>query len=218
MQKKSDLIFENQKERKMVKTILDERTSSYSEAQRGSAIDLLERKTAVSNTVTEERDETLEQAKERMQSNLQKLLNYDRYSEVVEEAPAPVKEEVASAVAFSDEDIKPTSTTLQFGDGEVEKVYSDMQRQKEAQKTSFALNGKGKLVVVLYSLAVTVILALIVLNTGVLASLKNGNAAKASLLNEKVAEYQVVSQSIDSISSNEYVIDVAENDYGMIKR
>lgn len=214
----------------MVKTILDERTSSYTETQRGSAIDLLERKTTSDSAVVEERrEETYEQAKERMQSNLQKLLNYDRFSEVgyvqdVEMASsvvAPEKEEVveekATPVAFSDEDIKPTSTTLQFGDGEVDKVYSDMQRQKEAQKASFSLNGKGKLVVVLYSLAVTVILALIILNTGVLASIRRGNEAKASVLREKVAEYQVVSQKIDSISSNDYVIEVAENDYGMIK-
>ena len=120
-------------------------------------------------------------------------------------------------ITYVDEDIKPTSTTLQFGDGEVEKVYSDMQRQKEAQKASFSLNGKGKLVVVLYSLAVTVILALIILNTGVLATIKSGNQAKASILSDKVAEYQVVSQRIDAISSNDYVIDIAKNDYGMIK-
>ncbi len=213
----------------MVKTILDERTTSYAETQRGSAIDLLERKTTSASAVVEEKsEETYEQAKERMQSNLQKLLNYDRFSEVgyvqdVEMASVvtPEKEEVveegATPVAFSDEDIKPTSTTLQFGDGEVDKVYSDMQRQKEAQKASFSLTGKGKLVVVLYSLAVTVILALIILNTGVLASIRSGNEAKASVLREKVAEYQVVSQKIDSISSNDYVIDVAENDYGMIK-
>ena len=212
-----------------MKTILDERTTSYSEVQRGSSIDLLERKTTSSSAVVEETtDESYREAKERMQSNLQKLLNYDRFSEVgyvqdVEMASVitPEKEEVVeeavSTVAFSDEDIKPTSTTLQFGDGEVEKVYSDMQRQKEAQKASFSLNGKGKLVVVLYSLAVTVILALIILNTGVLATIKSGNQAKASILSDKVAEYQVVSQRIDAISSNDYVIDIAKNDYGMIK-
>ena len=213
----------------MLKTILDERTSGYTETQRGSAIDLLERKTTSESAVVEERrEETDAQARERMQSNLQKLLSYDRFSEVgyvqdvemasvVTPEKVEVAEEKAMEVAFSDEDIKPTSTTLQFGDGEVDKVYSDMQRQKEAQKASFSLNGKGKLVVVLYSLAVTVILALIILNTGVLASIRTGNEAKASVLREKVAEYQVVSQKIDSISSNDYVIDVAENDYGMIK-
>ncbi len=211
----------------MVKTMRDEKTTSC-ETQRGSAIDLLERKVTSYSAVTEERPtETYEQAKERMQSNFQKLLNYDRYSEMgyvqdIEKASAvtpekeEVVEEVASPVAFSDEDIKPTTTTLQFGDGEVDKVYGDMQRQKEMQKSAYHLNGKGKLVLVLYSLAVTVILALIILNTGVLASIKSGNQQKAAALDEKIAQYQTITEEIQSISSNEYVIDAAQ-DYGMIK-
>ena len=214
----------------MVTTRRDEKTTTYSQSQRGSAIDLLERKVPSYSAITEDRvEESLEEAKERMQKNLDKLLNYDRYTEMgyvqdIEMASAVVPEisETAtvseSPVAFSDEDIKPTTTTLQFGDGEVDKVYDDMQRQKEAQKSSYRLNGAGKLVVVLYSLAVTVILALIILNTGVLASIRSGNEAKASVLDEKVAEYQMLSEKIDALSSNERVIDIAENDYGMIKK
>ncbi len=213
----------------MVKTMRDEKTTSY-EAQKGSAIDLLERKTPSYSVVSEERPtETYEEAKERMQSNLQKILNYDRYSEVffadeveassiaTEEVKEVAVEEALSPVAFSDEDIKPTTTTLQFGDGEVDKVYSDMLRQKEEQKASYRLNGKGKLVVLLYSLAVTVILALIVLNTGVLASIKSANAQRATVLSEKVAQYQTVSDKIDAISSDEYVSGIAEKDYLMVK-
>ena len=214
----------------MVTTRRDEKTTTYSQSQRGSAIDLLERKVPSYSAITEDRvEESLEEAKERMQKNLDKLLNYDRYTEMgyvqdIEMASSVVPEisETAtvseSPVAFSDEDIKPTTTTLQFGDGEVDKVYDDMQRQKESQKSSYRLNGAGKLVVVLYSLAVTVILALIILNTGVLASLRSGNEAKASVLDEKVAEYQMLSEKIDALSSNERVIDIAENDYGMIKK
>lgn len=214
----------------MVTTRRDEKTTTYSQSQRGSAIDLLERKVPSYSAITEDRvEESLEEAKERMQKNLDKLLNYDRYTEMgyvqdieMASAVAPEISETAtvseSPVAFSDEDIKPTTTTLQFGDGEVDKVYDDMQRQKESQKSSYRLNGAGKLVVVLYSLAVTVILALIILNTGVLASLRSGNEAKASVLDEKVAEYQMLSEKIDALSSNERVIDIAENDYGMIKK
>ncbi len=213
----------------MVNTMRDEKTTSYT-AQRGSAIELLERKAPSYSAITEEkREESYEQAKERMQRNLDKLLNYDRYSEVgyvqdIEKASVvtPEKEEaieeVVSPVAFSDEDIKPTTTTLQFGDGEVDKVYDDMQRQKESQKSSYRLNGKGKLVVVLYSLAVTVILALIVLNTGVLASLKSGNEAKARVIQDMASEYQTLTDKIESISSDEYVIDIAEKDPQLIKK
>ncbi len=213
----------------MVTTRRDEKTSTYYESQRGSAIDLLERKVPSYSAITEEKsEESFEEAKERMQKNLDKLLNYDRYTEsgyvqdiemasVVTPETTPTAIEVEAPVAFSEEDIKPTSTTLQFGDGEVDKVYDDMQKQKESQKSTYRLNGAGKLVVVLYSLAVTVILALIILNTGVLASLRSGNEAKAAILSEKVAEYQMLSEKIDAVSSNERVIDIAENEYGMVK-
>ena len=37
-------------------------------------------------------------------------------------------------------------------------------------------------------------------------------------LNQKVAEYNAINQEIESISSNEHVINVAENELGMIKK
>jgi hypothetical protein len=93
-----------------------------------------------------------------------------------------------------------------------------MQRQKEEEQLSYHLNRKGKFVVALYSLAVAVIMALIVLNTGVLAGLRTSNQAKVDLLNQKVAEYNAINQEIESISSNDHVINVAEKDLGMIKK
>jgi hypothetical protein len=90
--------------------------------------------------------------------------------------------------------------------------------EKEEEQLSYHLNRKGKFVVALYSLAVAVIMALIVLNTGVLAGLRTSNQAKVDLLNQKVAEYNAINQEIESISSNDHVINVAENDLGMIKK
>ncbi|MBQ7340056.1 MAG: hypothetical protein IJW43_04300 [Clostridia bacterium] len=217
----------------MVTTRREESRTSYYDEQKGSGIALLERKVPASYTEftqDEKRGETTEEARERMQRNLDKLLNYDRYAEsgYMEEIEVAKTETVESVVetsvvdqsieevSLSDEDIKPTSTTLQFGDGEVDLVYSDMEKQKESQKQGYQLNGKGKLVLVLYSLAVTVILALIVLNTGVLTSLKSQSAAKTEILNQKVAEYSVLSQEIDSVSSDAYVIEQAEG-LGMVK-
>ena len=219
----------------MVTTRRDEKSTTLYE-QRGSGIDLLERKVPASYgefSMQGETTETFEQARERMQRNLDKLLNYDRYTEsgytqdiemakeggvMTAEREEVVETQAGSVSAFSDEDIKPTTTTLQFGDGEVDKVYDDMQRQKEAQKGSYQLNSKGKLVLLLYSLAVTVILALIVLNTGVLASIKGENQIRSAELSDKMAEYSALAERIESISSDEHVINVAENEYGMIKK
>ena len=141
------------------------------ESENGNVM-LLERR----ETETVANTESVDQARARMQDNLEKLLNYDRYSEIqnsvmVESAPVCEPETfVEENKMFADEDIRPTSTTMQFGDGDIEKMRMDMrEEQHEEQSGSYRLNGKGKLVVVLYALVVTVILALIAVNSGMLA-------------------------------------------------
>ena len=82
----------------------------------------------------------------------------------------------------------------------------------------YHLNSKGRLAVILYSLAVTIILALIVLNTGVLASLSNVSNEKSAELSAALERYDAVKSQIDDISSSDYIIDVAENQYGMVRQ
>ena len=179
-----------------------------------------------------EKDETDEEARLRMQRNLNRLLNYDRVEEVpapaavetveaVAAPAAPVREEIpempVETVAMEEEDIRPTSTTMQFGDGETEGVYNDMARTREEAKESYKLNAKGKIIVALYALAVTVILALIIINTGVLASIKNGNNSLRAEISGLTAESEALAGRIETVSSDEYVINVAENEYNMIK-
>ncbi len=158
-------------------------------------------------------------AAQERRKNLDRLLNYDRYSEVTEAepvidsvvAPAPTIES-----AFSDEDIRPTSTTMQFGE-DIDSIREEMKAEQKEEKTSLRLNSKGKLVLVLYSLVITVIMALIVLNTGTLAKLSNVSSAKAAELSAVMNQYSVLQQEIDTISSSDYISNVAENQLGMIK-
>ena len=163
---------------------------------------------------------------ENRRKNLDRILNYDRYSEqmsatavveepvaktVVEEKPAKVE------VALSDEDIKPTSTTMQFGE-DIEGIREEMKMERNSSETErISLNGKGKLAIVLYSLVVSVILALIVINTGMLAKLSDINKAKANELNASIEQYAAIVSEIDSISDSNYIAGVAENELGMIK-
>ncbi len=166
--------------------------------------------------------ETLDEARIRMQKNLDRLLNYDRYnnenmstvSDTTETTTDDTTNEVVNVKPLTDEDIKPSSTTLQFGDASFQNVAKDLNRQKNESKTSYKLSSKGKLLIVLYSLAVTVILALIVLNTGVLASLKMDKQANIETLNTTVNEYNVAVDERVAFSSNENVIDIAVNEYG----
>jgi hypothetical protein len=63
-----------------------------------------------------------------------------------------------------------------------------------------------------------VILALIAINTGMLATLSGTHEARTAELNAKIAEYNVLQEEIESISSNEYVINQAENVLDMVKK
>lgn len=207
-----------------------EMSSSVFERSSTGGIDVLERKTATPRNdfvMNGAQEETIDQARARMRGNLDMLLNYDRYSEQVSDsAVAPVidkpvveesQEVVSEPVNLQDEDIRPTSTTMQFGDGDVDQMYKEMNREEHEVGGSYHLNAKGKLVVVLYALAVTVILALIIINTGILASLSGTKEAKMAELNSKIAQYEQLSANIDSISGDEYVMQQAEQ-LGMVKR
>ncbi len=162
-----------------------------------------------------------EEAAER-RKNLDKLLNYDRYSEQMSaavETLQPIIEEQKveePVISLSEEDIRPTSTTMQFGD-DIESIREEMRMEKEEEKTEYRLNGKGKLAIVLYSLAVTVILALIVMNTGLISRLDkaiaSADVAKASVYSELTA----IEQEIGAISDSDYIANIAQNELGMIK-
>lgn len=213
--------------------ITTKRASGYAIAGSG-ATDLLERRPAQvfdENFGTTVADGDLEEAKARMQKNLDRILNYDKYcveetiedniAENVVEATAIKETEVADEVrveSASEEDINPTSTTMQFGDADNAQIFNDMARQKEEQSESYRLNAKGKLVVVLYAVAVALILTLIVLNTGVLAMLSKSQQETAAALSASVSEYNAVVAEIDAVSSDENVIEMAEKEFGMIKK
>ena len=151
-----------------------------------------------------------------MQRNLDRLLNYDRYSEMEAEEAAAVEDAPAEEIkAYSDEDIRPTTTTTQFIDGDPQ-IFNDAEKSKSERKSSYKLNGKGKLVIALYALVVSVILALIVLNTGVLRSLSRDVASLNATYSARVAELTAQSAEIANLSSEERIVDLAVNEYDMV--
>ncbi|MBR1967887.1 MAG: hypothetical protein IKA11_00640 [Clostridia bacterium] len=198
----------------------DNFTANTSGSARGG-VELLERPRASAgySTVAPVRENNLNDAKERMQRNLDKLMNYDRYAErQAEEAAVEEKAVMEETVSVAEEDIRPTSTTMQFGEN-IDQIREEMKQATAVEsESSYQLNSKGKLAVILYSLAVTIILALIILNTGVLAKLSNSNTAKAAELNATIERFNEVTTKIESISDSNYIINVAENEYGMVKK
>ena len=141
------------------------------------------------------------------------ILNYDKPAAVVDEPVQEIKEETVAPVAEAqDEDIRPTTTTMQFGDADVNQMFNELREHEQTEKKTSA---KTKFIVALYALAVTVIFALIIINTGVLSVIKSKSELKQAELDNAIAEYNAVSDEL-AAHGDDYVIDVAVNELGMI--
>ncbi len=203
-----------------------------SENSRGG-VALLEKKEPVTYkeyVAPESTNESAEEARTRMQENLAKLLNYDRYAEQVKdvspvletEEVAPVSQDMVATTQTvqentqSDEDIRPTSTTMQFGEEDIASLRLEMKKEAEEATGKYRLNAKGKLVVVLYALVLTVVMALIAINTGVLARLSVAEQSITAEYNSKVQALSQIQTEIESASNSDYIIEQAI-EYGMIK-
>ncbi len=197
--------------------------SSLSDYNQGG-VGLLEREAPATDNQyaakTPAKDENFEAARERMQRNLNALLNYDKVEEKVEQPAVEnsvATENLTVTNEMQDDDIRPTLTTMQFGDGDIDQMRAEM-RADTTVKDKYHLSGKGKVAIVLYSLAITVIMALIVLNTGLLANLRNDFASKSAALNDAMTQYASLQEDIEQASSNQKVIDTAVNELGMVTR
>lgn len=187
--------------------------NAYSTSSKSAGVQVLERP----ETYEEKNSATpviSDNAAAEMHKNLEKLLNYDRYS-------AEMQEEVVSESAMvvsdiSEEDIRPTSTTMQFGE-DIDVIREEMSKSKEDEEHSYRLNNKGRVVLALYAVVVSVIMALIIINTGVLSNLSEETASRSAELNEAMNRHVEIQTEIEYMSSNEYINGKA-NEMGMIKR
>lgn len=188
-----------------------------------TAVDLLERPVVKSynefGVKASQTTENLEEAREKMRRNLNKILGYDKFpeqSDIITEKPTAQAVEIS---ADEDEvDSEPTKTTLQFVNEDINEIYSEIKsRSEEKVVVSNKFNKRQKIVAALVTVAITVMLTLIVLNASLLASFSKLNQAKAAQLSSVQAQYTELLEEIDVVSSAEHIKDVAENQLGMIK-
>ena len=174
---------------------------------------VLER-TEVSSNTNALSDELLA---ERVIDELLAVEKYDDACDVafVDEKISSLDKQVES-FSFTHEDLQtPSSTTMQFkGKESAEDFYNNSISESSF---SYKLNKKGKMLIAIYSIAVAFILALIVLNTGVINSIQARLNAKAQEVANLQAEYVQITEELDYVSSDEYVIDKAVNEYNMSK-
>ncbi|PWM76002.1 MAG: hypothetical protein DBX59_00205 [Bacillota bacterium] len=211
-----------------------------------SRLGLLERTTARSfNEAYDLPTETDEEHSEHARENLDMILNYEkimeenkrREAEIAAEAQrieetrrfaeseARAQERVRMAAVQVEEKpqvaeetlVTPSGTTMQFKTDNVGELYNDLEKQQVKENQKFRLNAHGKLLAAIYAIVVVTILALIIINTSVLASIRNNNAEKAAMLAEKQAQYAKVLEEYNYVSSDDYVIKQATDEYGMVK-
>lgn len=229
----------------MITTRRETTSEELTRSEARSRLGLLERTEPRSfNEAFEAPVQTEEEQNERMTKNFDMLLNYEKYIEeakqkemeeerirterVAAENAAREAEAVARAAAaaaavrqaepIAEEDITPSGTTMQFRTENVGELYNDLEREKEdtRQNAKYRINARGKLLAAIYAIVVVTILALIIINTSVLAALRGNNAANAALLAEKQAEYADIAAENEYLSSDDYISSAAE-DLGMVK-
>lgn len=228
----------------MITTRRETTSEEMTRSEARSRLGLLERTEPRSfNEAFEAPVQTEEEQNERMTKNFDMLLNYEKYIEeakqkemeeerirtervaaenAAREAEVAARAAAAAAVRQAEpvveEDITPSGTTMQFRTENVGELYNDLEREKEdtRQNAKYRINARGKLLAAIYAIVVVTILALIIINTSVLAALRGNNAANAALLAEKQAEYADIAAENEYLSSDDYISSAAE-DLGMVR-
>ena len=193
--------------------VVTRRENGFREAnnERGNVavLEMEKENTAVENSTPS--TEGMDEVRERMRRNLAFIMNYDKPVEEIEKiAHTRVETPVAEA---AEEDIRPTTTTMQFGDGDVSTMFNEM--QKDQTETEERASGKTKFLFFLYAIAVTVVLALIIVNTGIITVLNTKNELMQGELDRAFNEYVEVNDEL-ATRGDTYVINAAE-DLGMVK-
>ncbi len=159
--------------------------------------------------------ETEEQIHERKAKYLERLLNYEKYSTVqedVEDYAVLDETEEVDNLELTKEDLLPSSTTLQFeGENSVEKF------QKRENYVSKGIRSTGKLLIVAYCVLVSIVMALIIVNTGIINSLDSTSTQKQEMLEDIKGQYMSVISEIDYTNSEEFIVKTAEEAYNMVK-
>ncbi len=159
-----------------------------------------------------------------IKSNLDKILHYERYrgenkndAVSVPEKQTEDRNVYSSASATAERpriarpeeetnaDLRPSSTTMQFGRDEESDIYEEVDYTKENHKEEFRLSSKGKVLIAIYSLVVAIILSLIIINSRMLKSLDSSISSYKQKADEINAEVSRIEAEIADITSEEAI-------------
>lgn len=116
-----------------------------------------------------------------------------------------------------DEDLVPSSTTMQFESYDDNDIYEEVHLKNETDlQKKYKINTKGKVLIAVYALVVATILSLIVINSRMLKSLDSSISGYANQVTELTEEYAKVNEELDYVKSDDVIIEKAEA-FGMVK-
>ena len=126
-------------------------------------------------------------------------------------------ENVKTPLREADEDLIPSSTTMQFESDEDNDIYEEVRPKNETDlQKKYKINTKGKVLIAVYALVIATILSLIVINSKMLRSLDNSISGYAGKITELTEQYTNVNAEPDYVKSDEVIIEKAEA-MGMVK-
>ncbi len=126
-------------------------------------------------------------------------------------------ENVKTPLREADEDLIPSSTTMQFESDEDNDIYEEVRPKNETDlQKKYKINTKGKVLIAVYALVIATILSLIVINSKMLRSLDNSISGYAGKITELTEQYTNVNAELDYVKSDEVIIEKAEA-MGMVK-
>lgn len=126
-------------------------------------------------------------------------------------------ENVKTPLREADEDLIPSSTTMQFESDEDNDIYEEVRPKNETDlQKKYKINTKGKVLIAVYALVIATILSLIVINSKMLRSLDNSISGYAGKITELTEQYTKLNAELDYVKSDEVIIEKAEA-MGMVK-
>ena len=119
-------------------------------------------------------------------------------------------EKVRTPLKEVDEDLIPSSTTMQFESNEDNDIYEEVRPKNETDlQKKYKINTKGKVLIAVYALVIATILSLIVINSRMLKSLDNSISGYTGKITELTEQYTNVNAELDYVKSDEVIIEKA---------
>ncbi|MBQ9781664.1 MAG: hypothetical protein IJW26_00605 [Clostridia bacterium] len=165
--------------------------------------------TAKTQTAVLENDSEAVKFNAKIPENFDKIIHYDTYAK-----PQQVKDVHRVYVEHTtgiNQDLRPTSTTMQFQGLNKAEIYKDVRENSTATyETSTKTSKQSKILIAFMSVAIVLLSFLIVFNTILLKNLNQTIMNKQAEVQELLTQNEVANDRLNEVSSDQAIIDAAK--------